>query len=191
MIPFGCLRLGRKTLMATVWLWNTPQWSLLSTRKWSIFIAFAVIWIQVDKVNAVQIWVADKNYLLAVDFEDMIELFSCIPGSAIGSSDPLSLNSIPLLLFEQTGIDIDVSRFKFLCYSELSDRFDSKSVWHYLRSLLWLKMSFLMLRLRKRILCSWLERCQWSSMNDLRFVESSVYFDFYSAKWFRNGCFWI
>ena len=48
----------------------------------------------------VQICVADKEYLLAVDLEDMIEL--CIPGSSIGSADLISLASLPLLLFEQT-----------------------------------------------------------------------------------------
>ena len=44
-----------------------------------------------------QICVANKDYLLAVDSGDMIEL--CIHGSSIGSSDPLSLSPLPLLLF--------------------------------------------------------------------------------------------
>ena len=61
----------------------------------------------------VQICVADKGHLLAVDSKDLIEL--CIPGSSIGSYDPISLAlaSLPLLLFEQTGIDVDLSRFSF------------------------------------------------------------------------------
>ena len=78
----------------------------------------------------IQICVADKGHLLAVDSEDLIEL--CIPGSSIGSSDPISLASLPLLLFEQTGIDVDLSRFSFLGYAELCDRFADKSVWFYL-----------------------------------------------------------
>ena len=123
----------------------------------------------------IQICVADKEYLLAVDSEDMIEL--CIPGSSIGSSDPISLSSLPLLLFEQTGIDVDLSRFKFLGYAELSDQSDIKSVWFYFEISSEVDDEFSEACTEEGNPVSWLEPFQWSTMNDLRAAESSVYFD--------------
>ena len=98
----------------------------------------------------IQICVADKGHSLAVGSEDMIEL--CIPGSTIDSSDPISLASLPLFLFEQNGIDVDLSRFSFLSYSEFSDRFGDKSVWFTSKSLQKLMASFPMLSLKKETL---------------------------------------
>ena len=121
----------------------------------------------------IQICVADKEYLLAVDSEDMIEL--CIPGSSIGSSDPISLGSLPLLMFEQTGIDVELSRFKFLGYAELSDQFDTKSVWFYFEVSSEVDGEFSDAFTEEGNPVSWLEPFQWSSMNDLRAAESSVY----------------
>jgi hypothetical protein len=43
----------------------------------------------------------------------------------------ISLASLPLLLFEQTRIDVDLSRFSFWGYAESCDRFADKSVWFY------------------------------------------------------------
>ena len=123
----------------------------------------------------IQICVADKDHLLAVDSEDLIEL--CIPGSSIGSSDPISLTSLPLLLFEQTGIDVDLSRFSFLGYAELCDRFADKSVWFYFEVSSVIDGEFSDAFTEEGNPVSWLEQNQWSGMNDLRAAESSVYFD--------------
>ena len=120
--------------------------------------------------RVIQICVANKDYLLAVDSEDMIEL--CIPWSSIGSSDPISLDSLPLLLFEQTGIDVELSRFRFLGYSELSYRFGSKSVWFYFEVSSEVEGEFSDAFTEEGNPVSWLEPFQWSSMNDLRAVES-------------------
>jgi hypothetical protein len=78
--------------------------------------------------------------------------------------------SLPLLLFEQTWIDVDLSRFSFLGYFELSDRFGDKSIWFYFEV-----SSDAFTEEGNPV--SWLEPFKWSSMNEFRAAESSVYFD--------------
>ena len=89
-------------------------------------------------------------------------------------------------MFEQTGIDVELSCFKLWGYSELSDRFDAKSVWFYFEVSLEVDGEFSDAFTEEANPVSWLEPFQWSSMNDLRAAESSVYFDFEAsvvAEW--------
>jgi hypothetical protein len=130
--------------------------------------------------RVVQICVSDKESLLAVDSEDLIEL--CIPGSAIGCHDSLSLDSLPVLLHEQAGIDVDKTRFKFVGYSELSDHDDSRSVWYYFEVVSAYDDEFADALTEEGGPVSWLESFQWKNMNDLRAAESSVYFELKSAR---------
>ena len=80
-------------------------------------------------------------------------------------------------MFEQTGIDVDLSRFRFLGYAELCDQFSDKSVWFYFEVSSETDGEFSDASTEEGNPVSWLEPLQWSGMTDLRAAESSVYFD--------------
>ena len=65
----------------------------------------------------------------------------------------------------------------FSAYAELSDQFDTKSVWFYFEDSSEVDGEFSDACTEEGNPVSWLEPFQWSSMNDLRAAESSVYFD--------------
>ena len=165
----------------------------LSVQSISIKSAFDEDMVHFDRMcchlgtsRVVQICVVDKDLLLVVDYdEDMIEL--CIPGSAIGCSDPFESDSLSLLLYEQTGIVIvDGSRFKFVGYSDLSDKKDSKSVWYYFEITPADDDEFSNAMTEEDAPVSWIEQCLWSNMNVLRAAESSIYFELKSER-LQNG----